>query len=111
MIPAAGFIINVAEARRSRSITFSWSAVAGANAYNFTLYRESVNGTPVINTRTAGTSYVINDIATLDNGNFIWHVEALSGTRRGPSAESRFAIDIPAPEKPKLGVSGSIQSE
>jgi hypothetical protein len=111
MIPAAGFIIDVAEVRRSRSITFSWSAVTGANAYNFTLYRDSVNGTPVLTVRTAGTSYTISDISALDNSNFIWHVEAvnLSGTpRRGQTAESRFAVDIPPPSKPILGVSGTI---
>jgi hypothetical protein len=111
MSPAAGFVIDVAEARRSRSVTFSWNAVAGANAYNFTLYRESAGGTPVLNTRTAGTSYTIGDISALDNGNFIWQVEAvnLSGTpRRGRRAESRFAVDIPPPSQPVLGVSGTI---
>jgi hypothetical protein len=111
MSPAAGFIIDVAVVRGNRSIAFTWNAVAGADAYVFTLYRESVNDTPVFNISTAETSYTINDISALDNGNFIWHVEAvnLSGTpRRGRSAESRFAVDIPPPAKPVLGVSGTI---
>jgi hypothetical protein len=111
MSPAAGFIIDVAEVRRSRSITFSWSAVAGANAYNFTLYRGNGNGTPVVTARTAGPSYTISDISALDNGNFIWRVEALSGSQRGQNAESRFAVTIPSPAKPRLGVSGTVYGD
>jgi hypothetical protein len=114
MRPAAGFTIGAAEARRSRSITFFWDAVTGANAYDFKLYRERVGGTPVLTIRNTGTSYTINDISTLDNGNCLWQVEALniSGTpRRGRSAESRFVIDIPPPAQPRLGVSGAIYDD
>jgi hypothetical protein len=109
--PATGFIINVAEARRSRSITFSWDAVAGANEYNFRLYQESVSGTPIRTNRAAGTSYTISDsdIRSLGNGTFIWQVEALSGSRRGQNAESRFVIDILSPSAPKLETSGTIE--
>jgi hypothetical protein len=110
--PATGFIINAAEARRSRSITFTWNAVPGAAAYNFTLYRENTNGTPVRTVRVTRASYTISNISDLGgNGNFIWQVEALSGSRRGEIAESRFTIDIPAPSAPTPGVSGTIYGD
>jgi hypothetical protein len=111
LLPAAGFVIGATEARRSRSITFSWDAVPGAASYNFTLYRGSINGTPVHTDRAAVTSYTISDISALGNGNFIWQVEALSESLRGQIAESRFTINIPPPAAPTPGVSGTIVDE
>jgi hypothetical protein len=110
MGPAPGYLVDLAEVRKNRSVTFTWDAVAGASAYIFTLYKDTASGTPIRTARTTTPSYTI-DISSLDNGNFLWHVEAISGSRRGQVAESRFTIDIPLPAKPRLGVSGTIQSE
>jgi hypothetical protein len=102
-LPAAGQRIGIEELKKV-SISFRWSAVAGANAYIFTLYQAAGGGRRQIaqigpETRTSWTT----DLKTLGRGNFVWQVEAVSigqnGVieRRGSPGENSFVIDIPRP--------------
>ncbi|MDR3334269.1 MAG: FecR family protein [Treponema sp.] len=117
MRPENRYRIDVAQVQRTRSITFTWDPVPGANAYRFTLIPD--NNAPeqrpilrIDSMRTIG--YRIEDLSILDAGVFIWQVEALSiaidGTveQRGNIGENRFTIDIPSLSNPKLGVTGSL---
>ncbi|MDR3171958.1 MAG: hypothetical protein LBU17_10085 [Treponema sp.] len=115
MRPENGYRIDVAQVQRSRSITFTWDPVSGANAYRLTLIANTPEQRPILRTdpmRTIG--YRIADLSILDVGDFIWQVEALSialdGTveQRGTIGENRFTIDIPSLSNPKLGVTGSL---
>jgi hypothetical protein len=114
-LPPTGHSIGIEQLKESDSIVFTWSAVQGANAYIFTLY-EATASSPV----TAGNpntdsgrqliirmppenrrNWVLENLAALGRGTFIWQVEAVSlnstGTieRRGNIGENSFTIDIP----------------
>jgi hypothetical protein len=106
-LPAAGQNIGIEELKKV-NIDFRWSAVAGANAYIFTLYQVTGGSTGGSRrqitqigpeTRTSWTT----DVKTLGRGNFVWQVEAVSigqnGVieRRGTPGENSFVIDIPRP--------------
>jgi hypothetical protein len=100
--------IDTGYLQRNRNITFSWTAVAGANGYIFTLYRA---GSPEPLIRSAPVSqarYQLEDLSILENGDFLWQVEALNlsvdGTveQHGERGEFRFTLSIPQPGAPVL---------
>jgi hypothetical protein len=99
------------ELRSSRRIDFSWTSVAGANAYIFSLFRGGDNARTAPIVRSAplrGLSYTLQDLSLLDVGIMVWQVEAVylnaanGFEQRGRPAESRFTIDISLPSSPKL---------
>jgi hypothetical protein len=102
--PARGAVLGIQELRSQRAIVFSWSAVQGANAYTFTLYRQTTAGRQQIvhETINSGTSYTLADLHLLDRGDFVWHVEAINIGRanavdqRGTAGENTFTIDFPS---------------
>jgi hypothetical protein len=93
----------------SRTIVFTWNPVAGANAYAFTLFRETESGArqSIVSSDGPETSYILNDLSLLDMGRFVWRVEALSreagGTveRNGTPGENRLIVNIPQPDTPQ----------
>jgi hypothetical protein len=101
--PPIGYRIGIEQLRESNSIVFSWSATQGANAYIFTLYKDTDGGrqqiirVPPVNRR----NWTLENLETLGDGTFIWQVEAVIissvGTieMRGRIAENSFIIDIP----------------
>jgi hypothetical protein len=102
--PPDGWVMGAAQARASRSITFTWAPVAGANRYIFTLYALDGGRRDVVAQTAAqtGTTYVLADAAVLKGSDFAWAVEAIlvAGPRveqNGVVAENRFRMDIPAP--------------
>jgi hypothetical protein len=107
--PENDYRIDPAQLRRSRSLTFRWKEVPGANGYIFTL-REASGGA-VLNTEPlAEPSYTL-DLRRLERGDFFWQVEAVrqnSGVieQRGTGAENRFTLDIPLPGNPRLRETG-----
>jgi hypothetical protein len=108
-IPANDYVISPETLQASRTIAFNWDPVAGADAYIFTLLHENALGVrrPVANVETSNPSYTLADLSLLDQGRFIWQVEAVSrgpgGTieRRGIPGENRFTVDIPQPKTPR----------
>jgi hypothetical protein len=115
MLPVDQYKIDAARLQKSRDIIFTWDQVPGANAYIFTLLPDIPERKPLIHSEPLfKTVYVIEDMAVLDIGNFIWQVEALyiagDGVieQRGTIGEQRFTIDIPSLVNPKLGVNGII---
>jgi hypothetical protein len=112
--PERNSVIDSAYVQRNRNITFSWSPVAEANAYHFRLLRPGAP-TPIVDTSPSPeTSYRLENMALLENGEFIWQVEALiirpNGTveRRGETAEYRFGVSIPQPGAPALNNPGTL---
>jgi hypothetical protein len=101
--PANAHRIGIEELRNNRSIVFSWSAVPGANAYIFTLYRETAGGREQIIRREPenATRWTLTDLSVLDEGTFIWQVEAVNRGRnnaveqQGRAGENSFIIDVP----------------
>jgi hypothetical protein len=108
-IPANDYVISAGTLQASRTIDFNWDPVAGADAYIFTIFHENASGVrqPVASVETSAPSYALEDLSLLDQGSFIWQVEAVSrgpdGTveRRGTTGENRFAVAIPKPETPR----------
>lgn len=112
--PPSGGILGLDDLT-GRSLTFRWSSSEGANAYTFTLFqitqenrkqivRETINGNNV---------YTLNNLRLLSRGNFLMQVEPLNirgGTieQRGNIAESRFIIDVPAPEAVEIEDTGIL---
>jgi hypothetical protein len=112
LLPANGHRIQFEDLRVTRRIDFSWSPVAGANAYIFTLYHQIGGGQRrrVIQTDPLQrTRWALSNLSILDRGTFIWEVEAININRRGRIerrglvAENTFIIDIP--------VSGNLEVE
>jgi len=112
LLPAAGQPIQFEDLRTKRRIDFSWSPVAGANAYIFTLYQQNADGKRRQITQTAPlqkTAWTLDKLALLDRGTFVWRVEAVNVNRngkierRGTTTESTFIVDIP--------VSASVEIE
>lgn len=111
MRPAREHRITMSELQARRSINFNWQAVSGANTYFFTIVQQTISGRRLVyqSLPLNRTSYVLEDLHILDNGTFIWQVEAVNsrqnGTidRHGLIAESTFIMDIILP--------GAIQVE
>lgn len=103
--PAGGTAFGIEDILSNNPVEFIWSSVQDANAYIFTLYRQSESGRIlVLNTEPLRrTSYVLDNLKILDRGNFIWQAEAVvtgannSIERRSPAVESGFIIDFPVP--------------
>jgi hypothetical protein len=101
MQPASGANFSLEELRSGKNITFSWTAVQGANAYIFYLYRQIASGQPqIVRTNLVYTpNYTIANSGMLDRGTFIWKIEAVyvgSGNaieRSGMQGESTFTVN------------------
>ena len=111
-LPPDGWRIGIEELRKSRSIDFQWSAVPGANAYIFILFRLSEGDRQEIIRRTPenSTVWTLDNIGRLERGTYIWQIEAVNrnrdGTleRRGIPEENSFILDIPFPGTPTVQV-------
>jgi hypothetical protein len=103
--PARGRRIGINELKTQNNITFTWSAVQGANAYIFTLYEETANGRRQIINRPPEnrTNWTLDDLGALGRGTFVWQVEAVNRNsssvieQRGRAGESTFTLDVPVP--------------
>jgi len=102
--------------RPLKNIVFEWKTVKGANAYIFSLYQQMEKGRRQIigETQSAKTSFVLNDLKVLENGTFIWQVEAvITGPKgvieqRGRAGEFVFILDFPPPEPVKIEDTGIL---
>jgi len=115
-LPADRHVIDPEQIRASQSLTFSWSAVSGANGYILTIFqgsgaaRVTMTQTPIL----TKTAYTVDDVRQLGRGDFFWQVEALyvmnggSIEQRGRLQENRFTIDIPAPQQIKTIDPGAL---
>jgi hypothetical protein len=101
--------------RESRTIVFSWDPVAGADAYVFTLFRETDQGRDsILSFEGPESSYTLEDLSLLDPGRFVWQVEALSREtdgRRGTPGENLFIVDIPQPGVPRMRDPGDLYGQ
>ena len=116
--PARGHRISMSELQNRRNLNFTWREVQGANAYIFTLFHQSGSGRRQIYRSQPVTrgSYSFESLRLLDQGTFIWQIEAISRAadgsfeRRGNMAESSFTMDIVLPGTIQIQGSG-VQDE
>jgi hypothetical protein len=97
MRPAPGYALTEEIILRDRQITFSWNAVPGASAYVFLLYQTKNGGRREVMRRTQNeTRFILEDLAVLDTGTFIWRVEPLSRLegQKSEAGESVFTVSI-----------------
>jgi hypothetical protein len=101
-LPENGYIIGPAQLRESRIITFAWDPVPGADAYIFTLYKAEAGGRRLIQRwASVRNTRPLYDLSLLENGSFIWQVEAVgqeadgSVKQHGTAGENSFTVDIP----------------
>jgi hypothetical protein len=100
-LPANGYRVGPEQLREFRSIYFSWEAAPGADSYIFALYKdEGGNRRFIQRWASARNSHALNDLRLLENGRFIWTVEALNQesdgpVQRGRTGENNFTVDIP----------------
>ena len=103
MSPERNRVFNYDYLRSNRNINFRWNAVQGANAYIFTLYQQTSTGRrQIVQSTVTGASYNFTDLSRLDNGTFVWQVEAVNRRgsaieQRGRVGESVFVLDFPLP--------------
>ncbi|MDR0495514.1 MAG: hypothetical protein LBG95_07795 [Treponema sp.] len=102
-LPAAGQHIGIEELKKV-NLDFSWSAVAGANAYILAIYQETDDGQlQVVQIGPENRRSWAVEIKTLGRGNFAWQVEAVNVGRnnvieqRGRAEKNSFVIEIPRP--------------
>ncbi|MDR1618151.1 MAG: hypothetical protein LBS06_03780 [Treponema sp.] len=110
LFPPPDAVIDPVYLKTNDRIVFGWDPVAGANAYILTIRRGlSVNLYLVREPR-----FVFTGLASLDNGEWQWQVEAVSlsasgETRRhGELADSGFRLDVPRPDAPEVDNPGII---
>jgi hypothetical protein len=105
-MPAGNTLIDPDYIRLNRIISFSWNEVAGANAYGFTLFRSGLQEPLIHIPALSQTGYRLEDPSLLENGDYIWRVEALYRAvdgrviQQGNPGEFRFTLSIPPPEAP-----------
>jgi hypothetical protein len=109
--PAEGHTLTEEIILRDKRIAFSWEQVPGAAGYTFVLYQNEGGTNREILRRTAlrTPSFTLTDLTVLDEGEFVWQVEAESGGagQRSESAASRFRVslgEIEASESRESGV-------
>ena len=94
-------IVDLEQLTRDRNITFLWDKVDGANAYIFSFFLDGP--TPVlIFTEPPQTelSYVFENLSILNDGNYLWQVEAVNSNingdidQRGSTVQHPFTIEI-----------------
>jgi len=83
--PVMGASFGLHDLYIQKTFVFNWSAVEGANAYIFTLYRQDSTSRrqlvrEMINN---GTSYTLTNLGLLSIGTFFWQVEAVNIEQRG----------------------------
>jgi len=117
-LPANGQVYGIEQLKNSRNITFSWTAVQGANAYIVTLLQQTASGRRQISSVTVtGTRWILNDLSILGRGAFIWQVEAVTRNangiieRRGRAGENSFTMDIPSPRPVQMDNPGVLYGQ
>ncbi|MCQ2610331.1 MAG: hypothetical protein MJ169_01155 [Treponema sp.] len=112
--PKANTIFGVDDVRNHKSIVFEWKEVENATEYVFRLVKKSGSLTTIIvEEKVYGLPrYVLKDIATLSNGDFVWSVTAvkrgkdLSIEQKSATASSQFEIQVQLPQKVKTQDTG-----
>jgi len=114
--PAARQRYGLEELKPLKNIVFEWKTVKGANAYIFMLYKQTENGRRklAVTSPSAKTSFVLEDLGVLENGTFIWQVEAVSMKRNGiieqhgKIGEYSFILNYPLPEPVQIEDTGIL---
>ena len=115
--PGNEYIFGAEQLRTNPSIAFAWDRVEGANSYTLTIFKEGAGGERE-QVHSAGAlaapGYTLRDLSVLDQGRFVWQVEALSrkpdGTveQHGVVGENRFVVDLPQPRRGQLKESETL---
>jgi len=114
--PADGMVIGPEVLRASRNIVFNWEPVENADAYLFSLFRKTDTGQQQL-VRTEPrqeTSWTLDDLQLLGEGDFVWQVEAVRQGRggaieeRGRVGENDFRLEIPLPNQVQIPETGTL---
>ena len=106
-VPAQDAVWDATTLRTMREPVFQWAPVEGANRYLFALRPEKDDGA-LIREYLEKTEYKLTDLKLLSRGVFLWTVEAQtvgadgSVEQQGELASSRFAVDLPVMEAPRV---------
>ena len=99
--PEEEAVIGIARLTRERNVTFLWGDVPGANTYIFSLFRDGNPPTLVVSQPTEEERvYVLENLSLLNEGKFLWQVEAVSRNdngiieQRGAIQQNSFTIEI-----------------
>jgi hypothetical protein len=112
--PADGKVIGEAELRANRRILFSWDAVAGATGYLFVLENANTGSAVLRQGPMAETSLALENLTLLDQGTFVWRLEAVWAepagqiVQRGETGENRLTLDFGLPATPELRRPGTL---
>ena len=118
--PAQNFVMGTSYFIENRTLVFTWKAVSGSTAYDFSLYKRGADGTYTeINKQTVrGESRaVIGDLSLLSSGSFRWTVKALRYNSDGvleqeSGAESRnFSIALETPSAVRVKDPGKLYGD
>jgi hypothetical protein len=116
-LPGNNYIFGAEQLRTNPSIVFNWDRVAGANSYMLTILKVGAGGERERVHSVGGLAapgYTLRDLSVLDQGRFIWQVEALNrgpdGTieQHGVIGESWFMVDLPQLRRGQLKESETL---
>jgi hypothetical protein len=106
-LPSAGFLIGADYLTENSAIRFSWDPVPEASRYVLRIFRAGAEGNPsgaaLFSALTENNFYEFEELSVLDNGPFIWQVEAQNADaegfveQSGTPINSAFTVDIPLP--------------
>jgi hypothetical protein len=115
--PGNDYVFGAEQLRANPAIIFSWDRVEGANSYALTIFKEGAGGErEQVHSidALAAPGYTLRDLSVLDQGRFIWQVEALSrkpdGTveQHGVIGENWFVVDLPQLRRGQLKESETL---
>ncbi len=99
--PANSAEFGPEQLRSSRTIRFSWTAVAGASRYTLKIFRSGSSDPVWMRDDLEGTECVLEDLTVLARGDFIWEVSAQSywtdGVLEQEGRESRQSFRVVLP--------------
>ncbi len=110
--PASGTTFGPEQIRKDPKIVLTWAKNPQATGYYFTLSKDGtvISQTDII----MQTSFIIDDISLLDNGKYVWEVEAVSQAsdgyfeQRGKKLSSSFTINVPKIGSPVIKDPGTM---
>ena len=99
--PVSGAVIGIEQLTRDRSIRFRWTMVDDANAYIFSIFQDGDPPKLLFSAPPQITfNHLFDNLALLNEGNYLWQVEAVSRNsngvieQRGTTIQTPFTIEI-----------------
>ena len=105
--PAAGKMLDDAFFDTNRSLTFSWTPLAGADSYRLVIKQKGLFSKTILDRNVSGSEYILRTLSDLDEGEFEWTVTGkMSDGTQSKAASGSFTVHLEPLEEIELDTSG-----